>query len=146
MRFEKTKDSAALRVVMWSLCALVIGLSVAARSRLLGSPLERDEGEYAYTGQLLLHGIPPYKLAYSMKFPGTAASYALLMSIFGDTTAGIHLGLIVINLVTVGLIFFLGRYLLSVLAGLAAAAAYGVISLMPYVLAKAAHATHFVVF
>src|SRR5438132_8180144 len=80
-----------------------------------------------------------------MKFPGTAASYALLMSIFGDTTTGIHLGLIVINLVTVGLIFFLGRYLLSELAGLAAAAAYGVISLMPYVLAQAAHATHFVV-
>jgi len=92
-----------------------------------------------------LQGIPPYKLAYSMKFPGTAASYALLMSIFGDTTTGIHLGLIVINLVTVGLIFFLGRYLLSELAGLAAAAAYGVISLMPYVLAQAAHATHFVV-
>jgi 4-amino-4-deoxy-L-arabinose transferase-like glycosyltransferase len=108
-------------------------------------PLERDEGEYAYTGQLLLQGIPPYKLAYSMKLPGTAASYALLMSIFGDTTTGIHLGLIVINLVTVGLIFFLGRYLMGELAGVAAAATYGVISLMPYVLGHAAHATHFVV-
>src|SRR5206468_248692 len=65
--------------------------------------------------------------------------------IFGDTTTGIHLGLIVINLVTVGLIFFLGRYLMGGLAGVAAAATYGVISLMPYVLGQAAHATHFVV-
>src|SRR6266700_8104916 len=80
-----------------------------------------------------------------MKLPGTAASYALLMSIFGDTTTGIHLGLIVINPVTVGLIFFLGRYLMGELAWVAAAATYGVISLMPYVLGQAAHATHFVV-
>ena len=133
------------RLALWLLFGATLVAVTWARIRLLGLPLERDEGEYAYTGQLLLQGIPPYKLAYSMKFPGTAASYALLMSIFGDTTAGIHLGLIVINLVTVGLIFFLGRYLLSELAGLAAAAAYGVISLMPYVLAQAAHATHFVV-
>ena len=133
------------RLAFWLLFGATLVAVTWARIRLLGLPLERDEGEYAYTGQLLLQGIPPYKLAYSMKFPGTAASYALLMSIFGDTTTGIHLGLIVINLVTVGLIFFLGRYLLSELAGLAAAAAYGVISLMPYVLAQAAHATHFVV-
>jgi len=133
------------RLALWLLFGATLVAVTCARIRLLGLPLERDEGEYAYTGQLLLQGIPPYKLAYSMKFPGTAASYALLMSIFGDTTTGIHLGLIVINLVTVGLIFFLGRYLLSELAGLAAAAAYGVISLMPYVLAQAAHATHFVV-
>ncbi|PYL15207.1 MAG: hypothetical protein DME30_11830, partial [Verrucomicrobia bacterium] len=133
------------RLALWLLFGATLVAVTCARIRLLGLPLERDEGEYAYTGQLLLQGIPPYKLAYSMKFPGTAASYALLMSIFGDTTTGIHLGLIVINLVTVGLIFFLGRYLLSELAGLAAAAAYGVISLTPYVLGQAAHATHFVV-
>ncbi len=133
------------RLALWLLFGATLVAVTCARIRLLGLPLERDEGEYAYTGQLLLQGIPPYKLAYSMKFPGTAASYALLMSIFGDTTTGIHLGLIVINLVTVGLIFFLGRYLLGELAGLAAAAAYGVISLMPYVLGQAAHATHFVV-
>ncbi len=133
------------RLALWLLFGATLVAVTCARIRLLGLPLERDEGEYAYTGQLLLQGIPPYKLAYSMKFPGTAASYALLMSIFGDTTAGIHLGLILINLVTVGLIFFLGRYLLGELAGLAAAATYGVISLMPYVLGQAAHATHLVV-
>ena len=56
------------------------------RAPLLGLPFERDEGEYAYAGQLMLHGIPPYKFAYSMKFPGTYAFYAMIMSVFGQTT------------------------------------------------------------
>ena len=48
------------------LAVIVFGLVI----RLLGIPLERDEGEYAYAGQLILQGIPPrYKLAYNMKFP-----------------------------------------------------------------------------
>jgi hypothetical protein len=96
-------------------------------------------------GQALLHGIPPYKLAYSMKFPGTSIAYAVLMSIFGESINGIHLGLILINLLTAGLIFFLGRELLGELGGIAVASAYCVLSLMPYVLGQAAHATHFVV-
>ena len=59
-----------LRVAWWTLAVIVFGVTVAIRIRLLGIPLERDEGEYAYAGQLILQGIPPYKLAYNMKFPG----------------------------------------------------------------------------
>ena len=33
-------------------------------------PLERDEGEYAYIGQLILRGEIPYVAAHSMKLPG----------------------------------------------------------------------------
>src|SRR3982074_2873328 len=95
----------------WGIVLLIILITGAVRIRLLGLPLERDEGEYAYAGQLLLHGIPPYKLAYSMKFPGTSMAYAILMSIFGDSITGIHLALVLINLLTAGLIFFLGRQL-----------------------------------
>ena len=76
-------------------------------------PLERDEGEYAYMGQLLLHGVAPYKLAYSMKFPGSAAMYALFLAVFGDSTAAIRLGLSIANFVTVALIYFLGQRLLG---------------------------------
>jgi hypothetical protein len=133
------------RVAAWTLFAAILTAVVWARIRLAGLPLERDEGEYAYGGQLLLHGIPPYRLAYSMKFPGTCVAYALLMSIFGSSSKGIHFGLVLINLVSAGLIFFLGRNLLGEVAGIAAAAAYSVLSLMPYVLGPAAHATHFVV-
>ena len=44
------------------LAVIVLGLVVTIRIRLFGIPLERDEGEYAYAGQLMLQGIPPYKL------------------------------------------------------------------------------------
>ena len=74
-----------LQFAWWGLAAIVFTLVAAIRIRLLGIPLERDEGEYAYAGQLILQGIPPYKLVYNMKFPGTYAAYALIMSIFGQT-------------------------------------------------------------
>jgi hypothetical protein len=56
----------------WTWWFMVATLAVVAgiRLRLLSFPLERDEGEYAYAGQLMLQGIPPYELAYNMKFPG----------------------------------------------------------------------------
>ena len=127
------------------LAVLVFGLTLAIRIRLLGIPLERDEGEYAYAGQLMLQGIPPYKLAYNMKFPGVYAAYAGIMSIFGQTIWGIHLGLLVINIATVALIFLLGRRLLNFTCGITAAASYAVLSLSPSVLGLAGHATNFVV-
>ena len=133
------------RILIVTIACTAFLTVVAIRIRLLGVPLERDEGEYAYTGQLMLQGIPPYKLAYSMKFPGTAAAYALIMSVFGQTITGIHLGLILINAATVVLIFLLGRLLQDKRTGYAAAASYAVLSLSPSLLGLASHATHFVV-
>ncbi len=115
-------DNRFLRIAWWVLAAIVLGLTTAIRIRLLGIPLERDEGEYAYAGQLMLQGIAPYKLAYNMKFPGTYAAYAVIMSIFGQTITGIHLGLLFANAATVALVFLLGRRLLNLTAGIAAAA------------------------
>jgi hypothetical protein len=132
------------RIAAWLAAGIVIATVIGARLRLAGLPLERDEGEYAYAGHLILHGTAPYRLAYTMKFPGTAAAYALLMSIFGESATGIHLGLMMANISTVILIFFLGRNLLGEIPAVSAAAAYSVLSLMPHVLGTAAHATQFV--
>src|SRR6476469_8012843 len=96
----------------WILVGLTILVVVIVRVRLREMPLERDEGEYAYAGQLLLHGIPPYKLAYNMKLPGTDAAYALLMAVFGQTPSGIHVGLTLVNTASIVLVFLLGRKLL----------------------------------
>src|SRR5881398_1319585 len=143
---HKIDDSGkVLRAGWWTLAVIVFGLVIAIRIRLLGFPLERDEGEYAYAGQLILQGIPPYELAYNMKFPGTYAAYALIMSIFGQTIFGIHLGLLLVNTATSGLIFLLGRRLMNnSTAGIAAATTYTVLSVSPSVLGLAAHASHFV--
>ena len=134
----------ALRFGWWMLAAIVFGVVISIRIRLLGIPLERDEGEYAYAGQLILQGIPPYKLAYNMKFPGTYAAYALIMSIFGQSIHAIHLGLLLVNAATTAMIFLIGRRLVDSTTGITAAACYAVLSVSPSVLGLAAHATNFV--
>ena len=142
---HKIDDSCkGLRAGWWILAVIVFGVVITIRTRLLGIPLERDEGEYAYAGQLILQGVPPYTLAYNMKFPGTYAAYAAIMSIFGQTITGIHLGLLVVNTATIILIFLLGRRLVNSVAGLAAGMSYAVLSVSPSVLGFAGHATHFV--
>jgi hypothetical protein len=133
-----------MRFAWWAVATIAFALVIAIRIRLLGIPLERDEGEYAYAGQLILQGIPPYKLAYNMKFPGTYAAYALIMSVFGQTIHAIHLGLLLINVATIALVFLIGRRLINSVGGVAAAAAYAVLSVSPSVLGLAAHATNFV--
>src|SRR5437016_11359300 len=122
------------------LSLLVIGLVILIRVRLLSVPLERDEGEYAYAGQLILQGIPPYELAYNMKLPGTYYLYALGMAVFGQTTVGIHLMLLVVNAVTIFFVFLLARKLFGDMAGAVAGVSYGVMSVSTYVLGMAAHA------
>jgi Dolichyl-phosphate-mannose-protein mannosyltransferase len=145
VKANSTSYSPALRTAAWILFGATIAAVLVARIRLSGLPLERDEGEYAYGGQLLLLGIPPYKLAYSMKLPGTAGAYALIMSLLGQSIGAIHIGLALVNLITIGLVYLLGRRLLGELGGIASATCYAVLSLMPHVLGTAAHATHFVV-
>jgi hypothetical protein len=133
------------RLLPWVLVALIVGFAALVRIRLLDVPLERDEGEYAYAGQLLLQGIPPYKLAFNMKFPGTYGAYAAIMAVFGQTAAGVHRGFLVVNAATIVLIFLVGRRMLTPLAGVAAGAAYALLSIGAGVMGTQAHATHFVV-
>lgn len=129
----------------WLCLTLIIIFVIFVRVRLSELPLERDEGEYAYMGQLMLQGVPPYTEAYNMKLPGTFLMYALIMSIFGQTIQGIHLGFMVVNCATILLVFLLARKLMSGPAALAASGTYAVLSLNSSVFGFAAHATHFVV-
>ena len=129
----------------WLLLGLIILFVVVVRVRLLDVPLERDEGEYAYMGQLLLQGIPPYSAAYNMKFPGTYLMYAGIMALFGQSSRGIHIGFMIVNCATILLLFYLGRKLLNDFAAVIASCAYAVLSVGSSVFGFAAHATHFVV-
>jgi len=95
-----------IQLCWWILLAVVIAVVVFIRIHFLAIPLERDEGEYAYAGQLMLQGIPPYRLAYNMKFPGVYAAYALIMWIFGQSSIGIHLGLLIVNIANIVIVFF----------------------------------------
>ena len=128
---------------------LAVGLTIAffglIRFHLADFPLERDEGEYAYAGQLIMHGIDPYRYCYSMKLPGTASAYALLMAVFGQNAVGVHLGLLVVNSASCLLLYFLATRLFGRLAAVVATATFALLSLQPVVLGFAGHATQFVV-
>ncbi|MEP7128890.1 MAG: glycosyltransferase family 39 protein, partial [Chitinophagales bacterium] len=132
--------------VYWWLLALVLLFVSIVRLRLLGLSLERDEGEYAYIGQLLLKGYAPFENAYNMKFPGTSMMYALFMLIFGETQQGIHAGFLIVNVATIVLLFVAVRRFLGNVIAIVSATTYALIAVSPAVLGSAAHATHFVVF
>jgi hypothetical protein len=133
------------RTLIWLGAGLVLAANFFIRWRLRGLPLERDEGEYAYAGQLLLQGIPPYQIAWNMKFPGVYFAYAVLMSVFGESTIGIHLGMILVTSGSIALVFLIGRELMGAAGGLIAAAFFTGLSALPSALGLAGHATHFVV-
>ena len=123
---------------------LVILLIAGIRFRLRDYPLERDEGEYAYAGQLILQGIPPYQVAYNMKLPGTYVAYASIMAVFGETPTGIHVGVMLVNAGCIFLLFLITKELFDSTAAVVAGATFGLFSIRPALLGLAGHATHFV--
>ena len=112
----------------WLMVLLALLFAGFIRVRLLSIPLTRDEGEYAYAGQLILQGIPPYKLAYNMKLPGTYFADALGMAVFGQTIPGVHLTLLVANSLTIIFVFLLGRKLFGDVAGVVACISYAIMT------------------
>jgi hypothetical protein len=130
----------------WWFMVAVLALMAMVRLHLLNFSLERDEGEYAYSGQLMLQGIPPYKLAFNMKFPGTYAMYALIIALFGETPAGIHFGVTIITTLTALMLYWLGKRMLDPTAGVVAATSYAVLAANSALFGLAGHAAHFEAF
>ncbi len=129
----------------WCVLIIIVLAAGGIRYRSIDVPLERDEGEYAYAGQLIRDGIPPYEQVYNMKLPGIYVAYSLLLSVFGETHTGIHIGLIVINAITIVLIFLLSLLLMKTPGALVAAASFALLSLNPSVQGIFANAEHFVI-
>jgi hypothetical protein len=128
----------------WLLLVVAVALAVGVRWRLLDVPLERDEGEYAYAGQLMLRGIPPYAELYNMKLPGIYAAYAVVLALGGESARGIHRALLAVNVATIVLVYLLGRRLFDALVGGVAAVAFATLSLGYQVEGMFANAEHFV--
>jgi hypothetical protein len=142
---QESRANLRLRYFCYVALAAVLVVFAIVRIRLRNTPLERDEGEYAYAGQLMLQGDPPYHLAYNMKLPGTYAAYALMMAAFGQTIAGIRMGMLVVLIGNTLLVFFLGKRLFGIIAGTAAAAAYTLLANRMQTMSLDGHATHFIV-
>lgn len=130
----------------WGAVLFIVLITAIIRLNLLHLPLERDEGVYAYIGQLILNGFPPYKYAFDMRLPGLYLAYVFILKVFGQTNIGIHAGLILVNAATCILLFLLGRKLLNSFTGVIAAGSFAVLSLSSSVLGAMTHPEHFVVF
>lgn len=133
------------RAARGGLVALALAGAAALRLYRLGVPLERDEGEFAYVGQLILQGETPFVAAYNMKFPGIYYAYAGILAAGGESVAAIRLGHLAVNAAAIALVYLLGRRVAGASAAALAAVAYAALSVLPPVLGFFAHATHFVV-
>lgn len=127
------------------LLALVVGVYAYFRSKFLSIPLERDEGTYAYMGQLLLDGKRPYLDFYEMKPPALYYSYALLVGLVGTTVEGLHAAALMVCVVTAVLIYYICKILYHREAGLMAALVYLILSLGRIPGGYTAQAEHLVV-
>ena len=132
------------KVSLFLMAGIFLAGVIFVRIRLLGLPLERDEGEYAYMAQQLLQGVLPYNESQSMKFPGIFFAYAGVLAIFGQTLVAIHLSLLFVNLATAFLVFLLGRSLLGLSAGIVAGISFCVLTLSPSLQGVWANSEHFV--
>ncbi len=141
---QSEPENNLLNICLASVFIILVFITIIIRIRTLGAPLDRDEGEYAYAGQLMLQGVPPYSLAYNMKMPGIYAAYAVILAIFGQTSSGIHFAVLIINTATILLIFLLTRKLFGPIGGLAAATFFAITSISSGIQATA-NAENFVV-
>mgnify|MGYP001159831548 FL=1 len=118
----------------WDLISLFVILLIITKLRFpfLEIPLERDEGAYAYMAQLLLEGVPPYTQAYSLYFPGLFIIYALTFLILGKTIFAIHFCLLIANLITIVIIFLIGKKIFDSLTGIVSGATFGLLGLNPH--------------
>lgn len=132
------------RAFAWLVLAVLLFVFGGVRYRLLSMPLERDEGEYAYLGWLLLGGVPPYSEGANMKFPGMYLVYSLGMAVFGETIEGVRSTLLAATSITAVIAFLLGMRLAGPIAAATAAAGYLVFAMKPLLLGPFAHAAHFI--
>jgi Dolichyl-phosphate-mannose-protein mannosyltransferase len=84
---------------------IALFLTILVRLRFIDSSLERDEGEYAYAGMMILRGQLPYSDFYNMKLPGVYYMYALAFKFLGQSIIVIRSFLLFLNLLTAFFVF-----------------------------------------
>lgn len=140
------QESTAQEKAFLCIYLIVLAIALFIRLRLLSTPFERDEGEYAYIGQTLLHGGSMFRDAFTMKLPGTSMMYALWMILFGESVEAVHLGLLLTNFISAFLILRLvKKWGGSTINGISASIIFLMLTISQGALGFAAHATHFVV-
>jgi hypothetical protein len=116
-------------------------ITFQARLHLLAIPMERDEAGFAYIGHGLLHGLRLYVDMVDNKLPGLYMLYGLFTTWFGYSSTGVHLGLLLANLVSAVCFYFLLRQLYNRFIASIGTAFFIIMLVSSGVLGFAAHAT-----
>ena len=82
--------NASVRTRLFVMILLAV-FTVLVRVPYLAAPLERDEGEYAYTAWRIDQGDVPYRDVFDQKPPGVFLIYWLTMKVLGGSARDFHL-------------------------------------------------------
>ena len=132
--------------IHWILLACIIILSVFIRIHFLNIPFERDEGSYTYCGKIILDGAIPFKDIGSQRLPGVFYAYSFIVLIFGYSVKSMHIAFMVVNVLTVGVVYLIGKNIYSPLAGLVTAASFTLMSMAPVASGFTIQSEHLVAF
>ena len=105
--------------------------------------LDRDEGTYAYLGNLMMNGGTPYVDGFEMKPPGLFYIYGLMTSIFGYSAEGIHNSVSYSNFIGAIFIFFSFYIYKKPWAALTAGTVFSFMAFNPWMSGFAGVAEHF---
>jgi Dolichyl-phosphate-mannose-protein mannosyltransferase len=139
------KSPAKLTTWEWMILICIMLVVVFIRFRLLDTPLERDEGDYAYHGQLLLDGVNLDDELIRKRFPVIFFIYSIIMVLFGQTAKAIHTGLLLANLATIYLIFRWIRKMFNPVWALTGAVVFAALMLNYKIDGFSANREHFVI-
>jgi len=106
--------------------ALLIVGSIVIRLPILSEPWGADQSEYGYVAKGILEGKVPFKDMYVLTGYGVFFTYALFFKLFGMTMTSIHIGHLIVSVITVALVFFLTHRLYGNKAAYIAALCYTV--------------------
>lgn len=122
-----------------------LAVSTVIRLHRLELPLERDEGEYAYGGALILEHAFSYDALRTLKLPGVHASAAAAFALFGATKEALRGALLVADTAAVAFLFVLARPTFGAWTASLAAATMAIAGLSATLLGLHAHAEKFAV-
>ncbi len=125
-------------LVLLGVTALIV---LVLRLRLLHIPMERDEAGFAYIGHWLLRGKSLYVDMVDNKLPGLYILYAIFTTLFGYQSLGVHLGLLLANIISALCFYLLVRDLYNRFTAGMATAFFILLMVSANVSGFAAHAT-----
>jgi len=107
---------------------LLLILTILIRLPILIEPWGGDQAGFGYIAKGILEGKVPYKDMYSLTGYGVFFTFALFFKLFGMTMVSVHIGHLLVSIITVILIFYLTHYLYGRKAALIAALCYTLFS------------------